>query len=214
MAEPLFLTDNQRRQLNDIYIGIVKKYKNNATESMLLDTVPNISYEEADTLAQFELDEKRAKILRDYNDSVDNINDNASRRGLANSSLVLKQLEKAYQKKQDAIAALDNKQDKLAKKIVADNQKLLLSVEKEKAASKSRSLRDFVAVSKMKNSVPVNVQTLIDDELYSAYLGWLLQYPIATAYSYFTDNTLFIVNMGYTKWQQLQTELSGRNEVQ
>ena len=214
MAEYQILTDEQRRQLNDIYIGIVKKYKSSATESVNLDFIPQISYEDADNLAELELGAKRDKIISDYNDLVDNINANASRRGLANSSIALKQLTNAYQKMQNALNLLDGRQEQLAKKIVSDNRKLILGFEREKAASKSRSLRDYIAVSKMKNTVVVNIQNLIDEELYSAYLEWLLQYPINIAFGYVNDNTLFLTNMGAAKWQQLLTEMTNRKAVQ
>ena len=210
MSNYQFLDEEQKHQLNEIYVTIVRKYKSNATESMYLNLPPRMTVQDAEVLAEFDLASRRSIIMENYNERVENINNNATRRGMSNSTIVLQQLERALVRKQEALERLDNIKDKLAKRIFTNNQKLALSIERQKSTSISRALRDFVAVSRMKLSVPYNTQTLIDTELYDAYLAWLLKYPPETAYAYVNHNAIFYINMGITKWQEILAELDTR----
>ena len=210
----LFINEDQRKQLNDIYSRIVKKYTVSATDTVNLSSVKTLSMPEAAQLAGDELDAARTKVLDNYVDQVAKINANAMKRGLQQSTVVISQLDKTLIKKNEALLALDVKQDKLARKIFADNQRLALSVEREKSTGKSRSLRDYIALSRMKLTVPgYNAQTLIDEELYAAYLEWLLDYTPADALNYFQSNILFYHNMGLQKYNVLLAELQRRAGV-
>ena len=210
MADYLFLTKDQIRQLDDIYTSIVRKYRNQSTESAMLDSIPRITKEDAEALAEAELGARRDKILETYTHRVENINENAYNRGLLNSTIVLEQLDRAYAKKAADLERLDNMTERLVKKIMADNAKLSFSIEREKSISRSRALRDFVAVNKMKISVPYNAQALIEQDVYDAYLAWLLQYTPQDAYDYVNHNTIFLLNMGSTKRSELISTLNTR----
>jgi|GEM_PF-1798158 len=205
-----FLSLDQARQLNDIYMNIVRKYRNNATESVWLDTFPRLTLQDAQALAETEVADRRNRILDTYNARVKNIEDNATARGLMDSTIVLEQLDRAYARKAESDQRLDNIEDKLVKKILADNSKLALQVEREKSISKSRSLRDFVTVSKMKLTVPYNAQTLIDNEVYDAYLAWCINYPPQLAWEYVNTNAVFLLNMTVAKRAELIATLNTR----
>jgi len=206
----ILLNDEQRRQLNDIYISIAKKYKNFSTESVVLDAPKRITFDEAKDLAELDLVAKRQKIEYDYSERVNSIIDNAIARNLMESTIVLDQLDKAHEKRMDSLDKLSNVKDKLAKKIFNDNQKLALSIEKEKATQRSKALRDMVAVKKMNLTVPFNAQTAFEDEIYNAYLAWLLQYVPTIAYQYVLGDRLFQDNLGVTKYNLLYAEMLRR----
>jgi len=193
-----------------MYSAIVRKYTTYTTDAVAPLQTQGITLDEAAQLAQFETAVKRDKVLQDYIDRVAAINENAQKRRMTNSSIVLEQLDRAMVKKQDALARLDGIQEKLAKKILMDNQKLALSVEKEKSYSKSRSVRDFIAFSRMRISVPFNSQTQIDEELYNAYFGWLTQFPTEDAYNMAQTNVLFLHNMGPAQYSRLLVTLNNR----
>jgi len=212
MAMPK-LTDEQTVQLNDIYVRIVKKFTSFATDSVFLMATSQITLEEAAQIAELELGAKRAKIIEDYNDRVAAIEANALKRGMMYSTFVLDQLDKAFVRKIDALARLESAEEKLAKKVFADNQKFGLAVEREKAVSKSRSLRDFVAASRMKNTVTYDAQTQIDEELYTAYLAWLLQFAPVHGLNLLEGNRLFVVNMGAGQYNKLVADMSWRAGV-
>jgi len=92
-----------------------------------------------------------------------------------------------------------------------DNQKLALSVRRDASTAKSRSLRDFIAFSRMKISIPFTAQTQIDDELFNEYLGWLLQFTGQDAYSIvLTNPQVFAINMGITQYNKLLDRLDSR----
>ena len=206
----VLLTTDQIRHLNEIYISIVKKYRNNATHNVLIQSPPQITSEDAERLADLELGERRIKIMHTYQDRVDNINRNAIARRIVNSSVICQLLDRAYERKNDALTRLEDMKERLKKKILSENQRATLAVEREKAVTRSRSLRDFIAVSRMRISVPYNAQTLIDEELYNAYLAWAMQFPPRLANSYVNHNELFMINMGMTMWLRLIAELNNR----
>jgi len=185
------LTPEQLHEVNAIYVGILRKYKSHATDSLVLGTVERISLEQALVLAEDELAVRRNKIL-----------DNAIARGLDNSTWVLEQLDR-----------LDDAIEKRAKKILADNQRLVLQTEREKSISKSRSIKDFISFSRGKGAFPFNEQSCIEKELYDAYLGWLMQFPPELAHGYCNDNPVFLLNMGSTQWNALLTNLNTRRLV-
>jgi hypothetical protein len=101
----------------------------------------------------------------------------------------------------------------LAKRIHTENQKLALATEKEKSASRSRALRDYLATAKQKLTISYNTQALIDEELYTAYLAWLSQFDFETAYQIFDNNIIFGFNMGSTKYMALRAELDRRRGI-
>lgn len=208
---PQYLNDDQLNQVNEIFARIVKKYSSFASDTVKLAPMKQITLQTAVEQAKQEMDIKRAQILETYTERIRQINIDAAKRGLSFSSIILSQLEKAETHKNNALEKLEDQQYKLANKIFADNQKLCLSIEREKASSKSRSIRDFVAMSKMKNTVPYSPQTLIDEELYHAYLEWLLQYKPDTASSYVQSNACFAHNMTSTNYSKLLAEVKRRN---
>ena len=205
-----FLTEEQTRELNDIYARVMKKYTSSATDSINLGGTVSVTFEEALGLAGFELQARQVKILEDYAERVNAIEANAIKRGLEQSTIVIELLDKALVRKNDALARLEDVTDKLAKKIFNDNQKLALSVEREKSISKSRSLRDYIAHSRMKLTVSVAVQAQIDEELYLTYLEWLLKFEPMIGRSYLQSNPLFLYNLGATQYTRLGTEMNRR----
>jgi len=213
MSATALLTDDQIRQLNDIYTGIVKKYTTFSNESVWLDSTPIMSREQAHSAAEFELGDRIDKIMQDYTDRVANINENALLRGMSNSSIVLQQLDRAFERKTWQLARHNGMVDKLAKRIFMENQRLALMVEKEKSMSKSRALRDFATVSRMRLTVPFTAQTQIDEEVYQSYLAWLLQYPADLAYDYANQNGIFLINMGMSRRTQLLNDLNTRKNA-
>jgi len=214
MSTELYLTPEQTRQINDIYIGIVKKYRCCSSESVLLDTVQRIDMDEAQKLAEAELGDRQLKIEMEYTDRCNEIEQNAVKRGMQSSNVTMELLDRAYQKKTDAVARLQGMIDKLAKRIHSDNQKLALAAEKEKSATRSRALRDYLSAAKHKLTIQYNTQSLIDEEVYAAYLMWFLQFTPDTAYRYCNDNVVFLLNLGSTKYTQLRTELNTRRNAQ
>ena len=209
-ASDYHLTKEHFRQLNDIYANIIRKYRSTTSESIMLDAIPRLTKHEAAAMAENEIAEKREKVIETYNDRIANINENAEKRGLADSSITLALLDKASQKKEDALNRLNGTKENLTKKIMADNIKLALSVEKEKSTMRSRSIRDYVAVAKMRLTVPYNIQANIDQELYDSYFAWLTQFEPADAYGICNFNAIFYLNMGGTKWMELLAALNLR----
>jgi len=191
----------------------LRKYRNHATENVTLAQTPRITQEEAEVLAEFDLGTRRTRIVQDYNERVDNINQNAIARRIQTSSIVMQQLERAMERKLDALERLDDMKARLAKRILTDNHRVTLATERERAISRSRSLRDYVAVRRMRLSVPFNEQELINEELYTAYLAWLLQFPIDVALGIFNHNRIFLNNMGITLWTRMLGELSQRETI-
>jgi len=207
----LYLTQTQIKQLNDIYMGIVRKYTNYSTESIALSGVLPLTQSDCTAMAEDQTAGKRTKVLNDYADRVMQINTNAAKRGLSQSSVVIALLDKALTQKNDALAQLDAAVDKLAAKILSDNQKLICSIEREKSTGKSRSLRDYIAMSRLNITASVpTAQSLIDEDLYNAYLEWLLQFTPADALSYLQNNAVFYQNCSTANYQKLLTEITRR----
>lgn len=210
------LTEEQRRQLNDIFTGVVKKYKVFSTESHVLDSPKRLEMDEARELAEAELTGRRNKIENTYDERVAEITANATARGMLNSSTTIELLDKAYVRKQDALERLENLCEKLAKKILADNAKIAQNIEKEKSHQRSRSLRDLIAGKNMTLKHPWTstiVQNAIDDELYYAYQQWLMRFDLNTAYEYVAQNNLFFHNMGSSRRNALLSDMNNRRMV-
>lgn len=205
----LLLTNEQTKELNEIFAAIVKKHSSSATESIYLGTPTRISAAEAAAMAELEIGAKRIKIENDYATVVETIQENADARGLGHSTFVLLQLEKAFNKKTALLERLNDAAAKQAKRILAENQKQILMIEREKSISRSRSVRDFVAVTKLKIVQAQNVQNLIDQEVCDAYKQWLLQYDAAVAWNLMSSNALFLLNLG-SKYTQLLTFIDNR----
>jgi len=206
-----FLNDEQRRQLNDIYISIVKKYRSSTTATVKLDATARLTMDEAEKLAELELGERRMKIMQDYTERVENIERNATARRIMNSSVVCQMLDKAFERRVDAIARLDNQKERLAKRIHAEHQRTAIAVEREKSIQRSRSLRDFANIQRLRQTVPLNTQALIDEELFASYLAWCLQFSPPVALGYASANRIFRDNMGLNQWARLLTDLTERN---
>jgi len=202
------LTAEQKRQLNDIYIRIVKKYKTAASESVFLPSAKIMTLDEAKSIALLEFADKRQKIQDDYNARVDYILANAQQRGLQNSTLVIELLDKALVRKNEQLSRFNNLTDKMAKKIFNENQKIVIATEKEKTMQRTRAMRDYMQLAKMKLTVSYNEQSLIYEEVGNAHLEWLLQYTSAEATGYLTDNAAyFTACMGSTKYNEIKTKV-------
>ena len=204
------LSSEQLRQLNEIFIAIVNKYRNQTSTSVLMETVPRLTTKDAEDLADLELGDRRTKINQEYDERVENINRNAIARRMAHSTVVLTQLDKALERRTDALKRLDNQKEKLAKRIFTENQRIFLSAERERSIARSRSIRDMANVTRMRQTVPYNAQALIDEELYTSYLAWLMQYPPTLAHHYVNQNSVFFMNMGALPWVRLVEEIRRR----
>jgi phosphomevalonate kinase len=204
------LNDDQVNHLNEIYAGIVRKYQTQSTESLYIETPKRLDHAEGVAIANLEVAAKYQKIENDYNDRVAEIKRNALARGILESTTVVEMLDRALTRKQEAMARLNGIADKLVKKVLNDNAKAILTAEKEKANAKSRAIRDFIAMTRMKIVTPYAEQTLIDNELYTAYRSWLLQFTPRMGYYYVRDNVVFLTNMGTVKYVALRTEMNDR----
>lgn len=206
----ILLTADQKRQLNEIYFGIVRKFSTMTSQSVMLDTMPRLTKEEAQALATDELSARQSKIDQDYINRCNDINTNAQKRGLSNSSVVIELLTAAFEKKMEAQAHLSGLLDKLTKKILGENTRLALQVEKEKSISRSRSLRDYGALMKLRLTIPFVQNDLIATETCDAYMAWLTQFTPAQAYDIANSNNLFMLNLGNVKYAELLTKLDQR----
>jgi len=92
-------------------------------------------------------------------------------------------------------------------------RKIYQDAKRSEAATRSRSMRDFDSRGNFLIKEGIMPQSAIDNELYDAYMGWLLQYPATDAYNYLVDNPLFLANMGDTKFTQLKTVMNARRNT-
>jgi len=209
---PKTLNDAQRAEIDHMYTTVMRKYFVYSTDNVGFGPVPVMTEQEARDLATYENGAKQAKILADYEERVEAINANAAARGMEQCSVVCNQIDKAITRKNDALARLENVIEKRTKQILTENQKLRLAVEKDRAATGSRSLRDAGTMVKVKAMYNYDPLALADDELFYLYMDWLMQYPLDTALIYLTDYS-FIQNLSGSKYMQLDQELRGRRLV-
>jgi hypothetical protein len=176
----------------------------------MLDTMPRLTMDEARALATDELAARQSKITDAYNARCLDITTNAQKRGMNNSTVVIELLSAAFEKKIEEQARLNGLLDKLAKKILQENTRLALQVEKEKSASRSRSLRDYGTLMKLRLTIPYVTADLISQETHDAYMAWLMQFPPNDAYDIAISNALFTQNLSPLKYAELLTKLDAR----
>jgi hypothetical protein len=187
---------------------IVKKYKTASSESIYLETMQRMTKEDANVLAENEIALRRQKVDDDYDVRVGNIYNMAAARGLQHSSIVVELLDRAFLRKTAAHNRLDGLVEKLAKKIFAENQKLAIATEKEKTMARTRALRDYISLQKMKVNVPYNAQDLIYEDTGNQFLEWLFQYPSLIATGILNDNQAYFTTcMGVTKYNEIKTKV-------
>jgi len=203
----MILTTEQTRQLNEIYTSIVRKWRNNSTDIVLLDSPPMLSMDDAMRLADLELGDRKFQILSEYDQRVEDIKRNATARRIMTSPHVCKMLERALDRKLDLLSRLENQTERLAKRILGESKRNYLAFEREKANARSRSLRDYANIQRMRLTVPYNAQSLIDAEIYEAYLAWCLQFPPRDAHAMVTGNRIFGDNLLHQNWLRLVNEL-------
>ncbi|MCL2229151.1 MAG: hypothetical protein FWC00_04990 [Firmicutes bacterium] len=208
-----FLNVEQTRQVNEIYFTTVRKFRTQATNSVLPLKVPQITPEQARELATAELDEQRARIENQYTERVAQINTNATSRGMQLSTMVLDQLDRANARREESLARLEKQLDRATMRILNDNRRMVLSAQREHAISSSRAIRDFVSLNRMRQTIPFSVQETIEQELYDAYFSWLNQFHPAQAYEFITNNAVFSINMGHANRNRLRAELDQRRHL-
>ena len=250
----MLLNDKDRVYLNGIYARAYKKHFAAATNYVNYKPSVLFTWQEALEIAETELsrtnDLRREEINHSYdyrvglisqrmernqllyNEQVIKINDNAAKRGMITSSVVLYQLEKAAQthaERQTAAvnqieeleirrdlalakceASINEKTERNAKKLWNESRKLALAAQKEQGTAQSRSYKDMLALAKLKLTIPFNAQQNMDEEVYGEYLEWLLAQVPADALDYVTNEPLFALNLSPTYYAKLLNEVTGR----
>ena len=204
----MILNQQQIQELNDIYTRILKKYSTHASDAPSLPSIQNITIEQAEDRARFDATERRDKIITNYNEQAKAININASRRGLVNSSIVIAQLAKVMERRDGLLDRLEERIQKQALKLFTDAQRLSLTIARENSMQRSRSMRDFIAMSRAKFSVPFNATALIEEEVYHAYFAWLLQFGTGEAVTILRANGIFLRHMSRASRDRLEHELT------
>jgi len=218
MAVPTHLTEAERRQVNAIFARIWKKYHVAATsQADAIEINTPLTMEEARIVAQAEFEvinmtrvdqihnradhqisrqnDRRRVAQERHNVRIARINTDAQQRGLALSTIVLSQLERANAEKhsQDQVfdreienielvrsnglarlhADNDQRIEALAKRIHADSLRTNIAAVRERSASQSRAYRDLLQLQQVRLVAPINVQQMADDETHGTLMHWL-----------------------------------------
>ena len=212
------LTDPERRIINGLFARTWKKYMAGATDhSAVMEINTPLTMDEARSVARTEFEtanmlrieqthnrldnqiarqhDRRRIVAERHNARIAQINTDAQKRGIANSTIVLNQLQRAVAEKNRQDETIDreietiqrtrtndiarftanteNRIEALAKRIHADSLRTNVAVVRERSAASSRSHRDMVHFHTARMSVNMNVNQLIDDELHGQYMHWL-----------------------------------------
>jgi hypothetical protein len=230
MSNPQFnnyyLTAAEAKLLNDIYARAHKKYTTGS--SIKVATAEPLSHGEAVELANLELANVRAQTIarfdtrenainENYQRSVDKANSEGQKRGLANSTIVLHQLARALNAKQQRIEKLTTDRtlalakfdmggehmNRITKRIMRENANLARVI---------HDVEKFQFNNVVNNNLisPTLAQKHIDDEVYAEYLHFLLQFQGPDALAYVNTDPLFFNNLSPTYYARLKTAIQAR----
>jgi len=257
MSIQTHLTPDERKQVNAIFARVWKKFHAGATSQWeMIEPNTPLTMEEAKIVARAEFEatnfarieqfHKRAshQISRQkdrlraneerYNARVATINTDAQRRGLATSTIVMTQLERAVSEKHAAdqivereivnaeltrennlarlSADTDRRVEALAKRIHMDSMRMNLAAFKERCEQQSRAYRDMLQMQQVRMVTPINAQQLIDDELHGAYMHWLFTNKTpAEARSLLNNEPVFTWNLSAAGAVRLRNEIVRRS---
>lgn len=237
-----FLTPDERIYLNQLHSRVTQKYTTAVTDSMDLLQVPMpLTMDEARKSAITELEaaieqriteandtaeratmrqrERLAKVQARHRTRLARLANEASRRGLGHSTIIINNFEAVHAERDQAEHAinveiefietrrintierlrhtLNQRTEALAKRIHAQSMQQNLRVIQERGRQQSRSLRDLMSVKRTDYGLPnpINYTNLINDELFSLYLHWLSGQPVHRAARVVSRDPLFFFNL-------------------
>ena len=191
----MWLNDEDRKLLNDIYARAYKKYNTGSTEGL-----------EFSLLAQaesYDAHKRVERVCQRYDEQVARINANAAKRGMLSSTVVLEQLDRALERCNTEVSAIENK-------LFIENRKFSLAIEKERSAAASRGFRNMLELVKARATATVDSQTFIDEEVYAEYFAWLGGQDRMDAVAYVQNDPLFVFNLSSTYYNKLLQEMKNR----
>jgi len=207
----MWLSEKDRKYLNDIYAKAYKKYFG---WTVATPGGKPLSYAEALTAARDELETsftlRRAEIRARHDARVLSINTEANKRGLITSTVVLQQIERALQERDAALekfaTVTDAKVRAAARRIMAD----------ELGATRLRvqADRDALNVTARRigsGGIPqVDLQRAMDEEVYAEYLRFLLALSPEVALAHIDTDPLFHFNLSTAYFNRLKAEMERR----
>ena len=93
---------------------------------------------------------------------------------------------------------------------MTDFYRELCDQDKERSRQLSRSYRDLQAFLRVRLVSPVAAQTLVDEEVYAAYVQFLLKFPPGVAFEYVNNERLFKLNLSPSFFTRLYAEMQRR----
>jgi len=250
-----YLTDAERMEVNLIMARTYRKYNLAGTDITDLIEIPRpLTEAESETLARDELErqhiiridqineeqnkrrkrqeQRKQRIIEQYQTRVNRINTDAQRRGMLQSTIVLEQLSNVECTKQKAISAIDaeiefiestrqlridaqkaileQRLTILTKRIHGDSIRTNLASIREKAIQKSRSYRDWMSCQRLRATNPIDIQSMVDQEIYNQYVIFLSKQTPIRARNLVDHDPVFLFNLNMKLWEKLFNEFDRR----
>jgi len=254
-----FVPMPKRFELEQTIARIIKKHNSGATDFIELVEIPPIMAPcearveamkqiEHETWIRIEeiksntserirrLEESIDRVERDYVASVAKINNNAGKRGILASSIVIDLLERADAKRADSVDSIKSqiyaishacdlriarinqgnsgRVDAVAKRMINESSRNHLAAVREQGLQKSRGFRDMVQIQRTRQSgLTQTAIQLIDEEVYGVLLEYLTSLPPARALRVMQWDSIFLIYLSMPVFIRLNTLVERRHSL-